>query len=116
MRAPDAPRECYRYAVYLNDQLVDTVVGLTRVSEIVGLAPSRCWFYAVNGKTTMNNYRIEIIGTAPKDYNYFNWYSAYKDGVLVAEGISVWDCAELSGYSTRQIRNCAQNGTTTKTG
>lgn len=64
-----------------------------------------------------SGYRIERLeGHEKKELGVWNHYSAYKDGELIAKGISVWDCAELSGYSTRRIRDCAQKGITTATG
>lgn len=114
------PRKCgkvYRYEIYLDDQLVNTVNGLNKVADITGQSKSSCWKSAMNGKPMASGYlvvRTEEVGK--KDYSAWNHYYCYKDDKLIASRVSVWDCQKMSGYSPRMIRHCANSGNPTATG
>jgi len=116
-RDPTKSGKVYKYNIYLDGQLVDSVYGLNKVAELTGQHTTSCWKSAVYGTPMASGYlieRTEEIGK--KESGLWKHYSCYKDDKLIASGVSVWDCQKISGYSTRSIRQCALTGRTTPTG
>ena len=90
-------------------------MGLARVGRIIGLSSGTVWHYANTGIPTPLGFIVKRLGEAKKQRDY-NYYSVYKNGELIKEGVNSWEASEISGYSTRRIRDCAKNGITTRTG
>jgi hypothetical protein len=108
------------YRIYHNGEYMMTVAGIREAARVTEMSASRAHYFMANNKTSPTGYRIVLDNTVKVDDNRsgINYiaYDVLLDGVLVGQGVSPTEAAEIAQCSGRTVRDCVLKGKSTRKG